>query len=369
MKFTTNTKPLADALNLAIIDSNVSNFYKRSCIAQVSATEDKLKINVESSMICTEISISGAGEGEPATAFVDAIMFKKLIHTLESNVTFEFDPNGLKIKSGNSKFTIGNTFGDIVDTTDFSLKAPILPSDDAEFHDIDLADWKFIKDNQMYAVSKSFSLPVYTKVWIGENGDVLTGDFDMSLFTHSTKSKLGTTCLLSDTIINLLNSLPESAQLAKVDSDYIVKFSKDSYTYVTQFTPQYEDSEEIGNYKADMIISKLAHPENSNKVFTGLLTKLLNQALLLKSSSNAYIKLSVKDGCMHLDDENVHGQIELDEENSVEYSIKFKLDVLKQVIANYGDRFIDISPIFGGDRAVGILVWNEELTTMFAGAE
>ena len=370
MKFTTNTRPLAEALNLGIVDSNVSNFYKRSALVQLSANADTLKINVESSMICTEISVKGVGEGEPATAFVDCMLFKKLIHTLESNVTIEFEPNGIRVQSGSSKFNIGNDFGDAVDASAFSLRAPVLPPEDATFTNIDKSAWKFIKDNQMYAVSNDFSSrPVYTNVWIGESGDVLTGDFDLSLFTHSNKGNLGATCLLSNTIINLFNSLPEDAQIAKVGSDYLVKFSKDSYDYITQFTPKYEDSEEVGDYKADMIINKMAHPEVTNRVFTGLVTKLLNQATLLNSSNNTYIKLSVTNDTMHLEGENVHGQIPLEDEVPAEYSAKFKLDKLKQVISNYGDRYINISPIMAGDRAVGIVVWNEELTTMFAGAE
>ena len=118
-----------------------------------------------------------------------------------------------------------------------------------------------------------------------------------------------------------------------------------------------------------MIISKMEHPEVTNRVFTGLVTKLLNQATLLNSSNNTYIKLSVTNDTLHLEGENVHGQIPLEDEVPAEYSAKFKLDKLKQVISNYGDRYINISPIMAGDRAVGIVVWNEELTTMFAGAE
>ena len=369
MKFTTNTKPLAEALNLGIIDSNVSNYYRKSCVTQLSANEDTLTINIESSMICTEISIKGMGVGEPATAFVDSVLFKKLIHTLDSNVTIELDPNGVKITSGKSKFTLGNDFGDITDMSDLALRTPIDTPDNAEFADINKEDWKYIKDNQMYAVSKSFARPVYTKVWIGENGDVLTGDFELSLFTHSQKCNLGTTCLLSDTIINLMNSLPESAKITKVGTDYIVKFSKDSYDYVTQFTPQYEDDGEVGQFKADMLINRMSHPEAGMKIFTGLVTKLLNQAILLSSSNNNYINMYVKDGELHLSDDNVNGAIPIDEEDNIkEFSAKFKLDLLKQVISNYGDRFINIYPIFNQDTAVGITVWNEELTTIFAAA-
>ena len=372
MKFTTNTKPLAEALNLGIIDSNISNFYKKSCIAQITATTDTLIVNVESSMICTEIRVKGVGEdGEFAKAFVDAALFKKLIHTFESNVCIEFDANGIKLQSGRSKFSLGNSIGDAVSIDDFSLKAPATPAQDAEFVEVNKDAWKFIKDNQMFAASESYTKPVYTKAWISENGDVLVGDFDASLFTYSKKGTLGTTCLLSNTIINLFNSLPESAQMTKLNKDYIIKFSKDAYDYVTQFTPQYESDEEVGSYKSDLIFTRLVHPEKSNKVFTGLITKLLNQTSLL-SSASSIIKLSVKDGSMYLDSENVNGQIEIDGDESLEYSVNFRLDTLKQVISNYGDRWIEVGPMYYNPEdptstIVGIMIWNEELTTICAG--
>ena len=371
MKFTTNTKPLAEALNLGIIDSNVSNFYRRSNVLQLTATADTLKINIESSMICTEISVKGVGEGELATAFVNCVRFKKLIHTLESNVTIEFAENGIKLQSGNSKFALGDDFGDAISASDSSLRSPVSIPDGIEFSDIHKEDWKFVKDNQMYAISKDFSSkPIYTKVWVGEDGGVLTGNFDLGLFTYSKLNQFGATCLLSDTIVNLLNSLPDYAQIAKVGTDYVVKFSKDSYDYVTQFTPQYEDDSEIGDYRSSMIIEKMTHPEITNKVFTGLVTKLLNQADLLSMTNNDYITLSIKeDDYLHLEDDNVHGKIPLEEDNSATYSVKFKLSSLKQVISNYGDRYINISPIFSGDITTGIVVWNEELTTICAGVQ
>lgn len=371
MKFTTNTRPLIEALNLGIIDSNITNFYKKSCITQLTATADTLIINIESSMICTEIRLNGVGEGgETATAFVDSSLFKKLVNTLDTNVCIEFDKNGIKLQSGRSKFSLGNNIGDAVDISDFSLKAPKLPGTDVDFTEINKEDWKFIKDNQMYAVSNSYVHPIYTKVWMGENGDVLTGDYDISLYTHSTRGTLDTTCLLSDTIINLLNSLPETAKIAKVDNDYIVKFSKDAYTYVTQFTPQYEDNEEVGNYRSDIFLNKMVHPEKSNKVFTKLMVKLLNQATLLTSNNNGVIRFTVQDGILVLNDDNVNGQIELENDTKeLNYTINFRLDLLKQVISNYGDKFIDISPLYDGETPVGVIIWNDDLTTILAGAE
>lgn len=367
MKFTTNTKPFADALDLGIINSNVSNFHKKSCIVQVSADSNTLKINIEASMICTEIRLKGSGEGEPATIFVDSLLLKQLAKTLDSaTITLEFEDGGLIIRSGKSRFTLPK----MLDSTEFELKAPVLPEYTANSIDVDKSDWKFIKENQMYAISMAFIHPVYTRVWVGESGDVLVGDFDASLFTHSKKSKLGNTCLLTDTIINLFNSIPEGAKLTKVDRDYLIQLTADSYEYVTQFTPLYEDDEEVGSYNSDVFLDMMGHPESNTKVTTSAVTKLLNQALLLSTTSEDTIKFGVHNNVITLKDRNVDGQIPAAEgDASLDYEVEFKLELLKQVIANYSDETINISPMKQEDEAVGIIAWNNELTTIVAGVE
>ena len=370
MKFTTNTKPLADSLNLGIINSNVSNFYKKSCVVQISADKSTLRINVEAANICTELRLKGSGElaeGEThAMVFVDSLLFKQLINTLDSStVTLEFVEGGLTVHSGKSTFTLPKQ----VDGTEFELKAPVAPEQAAEAVDIDKTAWKFIKDNQMYAISMAFVYPVYTKVWIGESGDVLVGNFSTGHFTHSKKGKLGTTCLLTETIINLFNSLPDGAKLAKVDRDYLIELSADSYTYITQFSPLYESDEGVGNYSADMILGAMKLPESSVQIPTAAVTKLLNQALLFSTSGEDVITLSVKDKTLYLKDKSVDGQIPGTGNDTVNFTRDFNLAALKQVIGNYADETVSISPSMREDIVTGIIVWNKELTTIIAGVE
>jgi len=376
MKFTTNTKPLSDSLNLGIVNSNVSNFHKKSCVVQVSADSTTLKINIEAANICTEIQLKGSGEGSgesnSATIFVDSLLLKQLISTLDSStVTLEFSESGLTIHSGKSKFTLPK----MIDSTEFELKSPVVPDASATAIDIDKADWKFIKDNQMYAISMAFVHPVYTKVWLGESGDVLVGNIDIGLFTHSNKNKLGSTCLVSDTIINLFNSLPDGAKLSKVDKDYVIQISADSYSYITQFSPFYESDDGVGDYSSSMILEAMQRPANSIKISTAAITKLLNQALLLSTSSDDTIKLSVDNRTVYLRDKNVDGQIAGDGDNNIQFSLDFKLDLLKQVLSNYTDDTIQIcsSSRFDEDTGeteiTGIIVWNNDLTTVVAGVE
>ena len=369
MKFTTNTKPLADSLNLGIINSNVSNFHKKSCVVQISADASTLKINIEAAMICTELRLKGSGEGEPATVFVDSLLFKQLINTLDTaTVTLEFEENGLNIHSGKSKFTLPK----MIDSTEFELKSPVIPEYEAESRTIDKNDWKFVKDNQMYAISMGFVHPVYTKVWVGESGDVLVGNVDTGRFTHSTKSKLGNTCLLSDTIINLFNSLPDNSKLIRVDSDYLIQFSADSYSYLTQFTPLYESDEGVGNYNASVFLDIMNTPGSALKVSTAAVTKLLNQALLLSTTSEDTIKLAVDNNILYLTNKDVDGQIAGEGDPSIKFELEFKLESIKEVIANYADDFIQINSLADADNpdeVSGVIVWNSDLVTIIAGVE
>lgn len=368
MKFTTNTKPLVDALNLGIINSNVSNYHKKSSIVQISADANTLKINIEASMICTEIQMKGSGEGDAATIFVDSLLFKQLMSTIDTpTVSLNIADDGLRIESGKSKFTLAKA----LDSSDFELNAPKLPDSDAVSLDIDKSDWKFVKDYQMYAISMAFVYPVYTRVWIGDQGDVLVGDYATSHFTHSKKSKLGTTCLLTDTIINLFNSLPDGAKITKSDNDYLIQLNTDSYSYLTQFTPQYESDPEVGSYNSQIFLGMMDHPADYNTFVTATVTKLLNQALLLSTTNEDTIKFRVSQGNLFLEDKNVDGQIPMEGSTDLNYEVEFKLETLKKVISDYPDEKISFAPMFGEDStsADGVKFWNGDMTTILAGVE
>ena len=367
MKFTCNTKPLADSLDLGIINSNVSNFHQKSCTVELTATEKMLKINIEASQIYTEIHIPGKGEdGDSATVFVDSLLLKNLVSTFETpTIELNFEENGLILVSGKSKFTLPK----MVDGDDFDLRAPAVPDSFDGAIEINQEDWKFIKDYQMYAISMAFINPVYTKVWIGERGDVLVGDFDNSLFTHSVHSKLGKTCLLSDTIINLFNSLPAGSKVVPLDNSYVIQLKTDSYEYLTQFTPQYESDESVGSYNSEIFLGMMQHNEEGLKVNTVALTKALNKALLLSTNSQDSILFSLEDGQVHLKDKNVDCSITATGKTEGNYTVEFNLERLKKVISNYSDEDISISPMEQEGSTVGIMVWNKDLTTIVAGVE
>lgn len=369
MKFTCSTKPLSDALNLGVINSNVSKFYQKSCLAQVTASGQDLTINLEASRILSEIKIKGSSnEAGSARIFVDCMLFKQLVATLTSStVDLEFDEGGLILHSGKSKFTLPKMF----EEDDIELTAPTKDSNLTTV-DLDKEGWKFVKDHQMYAIAMSFAYPVYTNVWVGSDSDVLVGDFDNSLFTHSNVKSLGSTCLLSDTIINLLNSVPDGAVIKQCNNkSYIISVTTDSYQFDAQFTPQYENDEDVGDYNSDIILDMINDGDDDDAISLSPaeVKKYLNQAELLATSNDQTISFEVEENTVRLRDNNVNCVISVENKGAVKYGVVFKTSLLKQVIGSYDDETVKIYPALQDGEVIGINIKGAKLTTVFAGVE
>lgn len=368
MKFVVSTKPLTDALNLGIVNQNVSKFYQKSCLAQLTADRRTLRINLEASYVLSEILLRGSGDSDDVhTIFVDCLLLKQLVSTFEANTTtLEFTEGGLILHSGKSKFTLPM----MIEGSELELASPGKSDASSEVIDIDKSDWKFIKEYQMYAIAMSFIHPVYTRVWVGQSGDVVVGDFDNSLFTHSKKSKLGRTCLLSDTIINLFNSLPEGAKLTKLDTSYLINVKTDGFEYCSQFTPQYETDEGVGSYNSEIILGMMETDDSvAVKINSAAINKFLNQAALLSSNTEDVIKLFVSDNNLCLKDNNVDCKLPLDSAAAFEYEVEFKTSLLKSVVSNFDEDEISIAPMVQEDETVGIILWTKNMTTVLAGVD
>ena len=376
MKFIVSTKPTKSALDLAIINSNVSKFYSKSCLAEVSANANTLTINLEAASIVSEVKLKGSGDtDEASTVFVDSLVLKQLIASFDSpTIIFEFTESGLVLHSGKSKFTLPK----MTDDSDMALARPlkVLELSNCVNVDVDSSAWKFVKDHQMFAIAMSFVHPVYTNVWVSDGDDVVVGDFDNSIFTHSHKSNLGCCCLLSDTIVNLLMSLPEGSKIVRdpESRSYIINGSTDSFEYIAQFTPKYESDPGVGSYNADMVLSMM--PDSSDQAVTldsDKISKLLNQASLLSTSSEDTITLSVRDKQAWLHDNNVNGSVDIkpscDWDKIKEYSVEFRTALLKSAMSNYsGD--ISIYPCMADDDIVGgVVMKDKDVTTLLAGVE
>lgn len=372
MQFTVSTKPLTDAINLGVIDASVSKFYQKSCLAQLTADRTTLTINLEVKNVFTELQLKGSGDSdEKVCTYVDCVLFKKLINTIETSVvTLEFDESGLILHSGKSKFTLPK----MVDDVEMDLTKPKQMEGTSITIDIDPADWKFISDHQMYAIAMSFITPVYTRVWLGENGDVLVGDFDNSMFTHSKKNKLGSTCLITDTIVNLFNSLPEGAKLTKFDKSYLISVATDGYVYQAEFVPEFENENNVGSYSADIILGMMTRDEaNSVKIKAAEFNKFLNQAILLATGTENVIEYTVKGNELTLHDNNVDCKIALEKPTAEDYSCSFKLTDLKSVVSNLDTEEVNIAPMKQdtpeGSIIVGVCFWTTNMEVVIAGAE
>lgn len=368
MNFTVSTKPLNDALTLGVIKSNVSKFYQKSTLAEVTADRQTLRINLEAASVTSELVLKGVGDEDgPKTMFVDCILLKELVSTFDTNsIVIEYAQGGLVLHSGRSKFNLPQ----VLEESDIELKKPSPAPAGAESMLLDKGDWKFVDDHQMYAIAMSYIHPVYTNVWVGSNGEVVVGDFDNSIFTKSMKNKLNSTCLLSDTIINLFISLPEGSHITPIGDSYLIKVTTDSFEYSAEFTPKSESDEGVGSYHSEVILEMLkTDPEQAIKINAGLVNKALNQATMISKNVENTIQLTVKGKELILKDDNIDAHIELEKEAPEDYSEEFKTVLLKSLISNMDEETISIMPTKQDGNLVGIVAWTPNMSVVIASTE
>lgn len=375
MKFTVNTKPLKNVTSLGIIKANISNYYYRSGVIQITASRDTLVLNIEASGIKTKMTLRGSGDEDRTVAtIVDCAKFKQLIDSIDSAVlSIEFIDGGIYVKAGNSKFTIPQT----LDVNDVQLDEPTSDYVSDSTVAIKPAEWQFVKDHQMYALSKSKEHPVYTNVWIGADGKVIVGDIDLGRFTYSHQGTFDTTCLLPASLINLLTSIPENSLVSKAGKSYLLSVETDSYTMVTEFTPKYEDDEAVGSYNSNIILSRMSHPESFITINVDPIIKFINQTSILNQSDlDKILDFVVADNNLTLS--NRIGSYSTEANTASDFSIKFDLDLFKGVISNFDSDEIHLAPMFGSGTddngnniqiPVGCIFWTEDITTILAGGK
>ena len=368
MKFTLSTKPLITAANLVIINSNVNKFDHKSIMVQISASKTHLVLNTESNSIMSEIKLAGMGtDDNPAILFVDALIFKSLISTIKgSQVELDFGEGSLMVSSGKSHYSIPV----IATANDGSFRSPAVLTEEqiASAPNIDLAKWKLIKDHQLFAKSESYSQPVYTYAWFGAAGDVVVGDLVQSWITHSKSSQLDINCLIKDNIINLITSLPENTKLVRVDDNYVLYISADSYEYRSQIVPVIE-SKENGEYGADAFIAIMVPDEKTIKVNSDDIITVLNQSALLTTDKTPIIQVTIDSEGMHLKDKRVDATIAIEGEFDAPISIPFKAGMLKSLISNCPDSKLEMWPRYVDGNAVGLFVHTKDYTSVLGGSE
>lgn len=373
MKFTVSTEPLKVALDLGIVNSNISKFNQKSNVAELTADGNLLRVNVETSRIKTELTLKGSNpEGGTSSIIVDCSLLKQLVNTFETSQTsLDFTKDGLVLQSGSAKFTLPRML-DAEDELNMNRPEDV---ENSMMMDVDKEGWKFVKDHQMYAIAVSQIHAVYTRVWVGEDGTVLVGDFDNSIFTKSQGSKLGSTCLLSDTIINLFTTLPDGAKMAKKDDSYVIKAVTDGYTFLSQFIPFYESSPDVGSYNSEIVLSTMDISQISESecisVCPDPVIKFLRQADLLLTGSDSVITMDVGDNQLIFRDKNIDCRTDImNPGDHLRYTLTFKMSLLRPAFANYMDEdVIDIYPHVAEGEVVGIIIHSASLSTVLAGVD
>ena len=369
MIFTCNTKPLITAVSQVVIDSNISRFFRKSGILQLTANKESIRIGSEASYIVSEAIIRGTGDAdEEVTIFIDALQFKKLISTFTADyVSFEYTDNALIIRAGKSKFTLPK----MVDESEIAFNRPFSDiTNDMIPITLSSDKWKFIKNRQMFAVSDEAAHPIYRYVWFGADGDVIAGNYDISLFTRSKMGDMPDTCLLSSTIINLLTGLPQDTKLYQYGKHYVIQYTDNSYTFTSEFEPQYE-SDDFGNYSSDIILRMCGFTSSTApvKLDCGEIGKFLNQLDILNNLPDAPIKLIVTAEEFRMVGKT--SEVVFDNDGSdLEYELTLKLSTFKSVIAKYSGT-VEIYPHIPDESqdVIGIKISDGNMVTIIGGIE
>lgn len=366
MKFTVNTKPLKSALSITIVDSNVSKFNQVSTLVQLTMSNTKLTINTEAVAIKSEVSIFGSGDGN-ASILIDALLFKKLISTINSTqIDIEFTDDAVILKTASSSYSLPK----ILDVSQANISRPVslTPEDIENAVESEKDSWKFIKSHQMYAVATTDEYPVYRYVFVGENGDVLVGDFKSSIFTHSTSKILNEDCLISESVVNLMNSVPDGAVITKKSDCYVIYAKTDAFEYISSFVPRYE-SDEFGNYNHDIIIEVMSTFDKEHVTVNAQdIINVLNQAQILNNKLTK-IDMSVNTDSILLSTDTMKSSIASDVTQKDSYKITMNPNSLRNVLSHCTDEKLEIYPSTNNGEIVGIIILSGKLSVVVAGAK
>lgn len=373
MIFEVNASALKDAVNTGIINANISKYYKKSSITQIKAYGDHIELIVNYDHVITQLNIPGEGDFDSTSPyFVDSATFKQLINTIDCDIVFlDFIDGGIIISTTSSKFTVSN----IVNTEDFELSAPSVDVPKLSKIPFDSEDWKFIKTNQLYALANNFLNPIYTMVYVGNDSDVIVGDYDHGIFTHSKKTSMQGPCLFKSDIINLFTSLDgdPSVYINTITdpkhASYILTNTFDTYSYISEIFPIYEGSD-YGEYHADLILNTFEETQYACNADANAVYKFLTQVGVLSNSNDSVIQWKYQDSTLTLSNKVCKCELPTDGE-CCDYTIKLPLDLLQSIFSKYikYSEPVNISPRIVDGDFVGILITNSDVETVLAAVE
>lgn len=363
MKFSVSTRPLKNAVDLAVIRDNISKFNKKSTLAQITVLKNELRINLEANSVFTEITLQGSCDEpteEERIVFVDCNIFRALIDSFEADITtIEFVDGGIILHSNSSKFNLPSIFSNI---EGISLTRPTSDITE-ECVEIIPEDWTFVKDHQLFAISIWKTNLVYTLVYVNEDGTVLVGDIDNSIFTWTKKSNLNTTFLLNPNIINLFTVLPDHCKLYKHEKNYIVNVVTDSYTLNSEFIPDYEGDEGIGSYSADLILGTMNPSENYIEFSPVPIYRFLTQLDLVSTKEDKEeISFEVTSDSLVISNDSSKINLPITKHGEVSpYKGNFKATIFKSIFSSLNMEMVKVNPTYVEDDISGCLFYADDL--------
>ena len=371
MTFTCSTKPLNDALALSVLQKNVNKFYPKSCLARLQASSNRLTINLEAANIVTEISIFGSGDEEScAEIYVDCIRLKNLVSAVSNDVlSLEFIEHGVVMHVGNSKYTLEQ----MMDSSDVLFNTP--NADYKPLRDevvVEGNPWKFVQDHLMYIRNKDTKIPLYQYIWTNEEGKVIVGDMENGMFA-TTSLKGGTqfskALLLSDTVVNLMNSIPPGTKICETENGYRIAFNNDAFEYVAEFVPRYEDEPGVGDFQAPTILGLLeSKPDDSVEIDISGIVEFLNKTSIITALADTIVEFTVADGILDVKNRLSHYSMQV-KNTELNFSLKFIAQNLYNAISHTVKNVVNIQPSFRDDIPVGVVLWEDNLATIVAGAD
>lgn len=355
MKFTLTTKPLKDALQLVIINGNISKFFEKSTVLQISVDGDTLILNTEATSLLSEARLKGSNSsGERGMAIVDNVLFKNLIGTIDtSEVSLEFDDNAVIVESGKSQFSVPKIFGED-DGVSIDKPADEESVQSGLCGEVRPAIWKYIQTHQMYAIATSIMHRVYMRAWADKDRGVLTGNPETSIFTYQPQSDMQDCCLLTQTVVNLLSSLDDATKLYRKDeTHYVADMDTDSIRFRAEFSVDEESEDGIGVYDADMIFEMIFDESQEEvSIKKSKLLSAIKQASLFTTASDSFI--TVESGASGVKIKNGSADCLISSGSFSSYSVEFSMSDFSSVIGHMDGDDISISPIVKDDEVFGL---------------
>lgn len=370
MKYVVSRESLVKSVDLAIINKNVTKLYQKSAIVQITASKECLKLNVESTAIKTEVILLGNAEttdgSDYGVAFVDCVQFKSLINTLTSEVvSFEFVSGGLVIYSEKSKFMLSN----IINVNAFNLESPNFDEEPVKNPvPLELSGWRTLQNKQLYALANPYTTkPVFTRAWIGSNSTILVCNVDDGIYTMSERVTLGEDCLLTDTIINMIASMPDGAELyTNGNHSYYLVVDKDSFRYVSKFTPDYE-----GNgltYHSEMIVGKIEEQTGKIVIPKDQIAKFLTQVSIVSSNTadnDMYMQFS--EGRIHFKSVNIDCSVDSSVVEQIDdFDVKLNCKRLYTALSHFDENDLVFSVIRNDETAVALCISDGDTDVMIS---